>query len=57
VHLHLHDARNMALPSIYAALRVLDETHTLYLDITAGGIDGCPYCGNGRAPSRANDRA
>ena len=53
VHLHLHDARNMALPSIYAALRVLDETFTLYLDVTAGGIGGCPYCGNGRATGMA----
>ena len=53
VHLHLHDARGMALPSIYAALRVLDETFSLHLDVTAGGIGGCPYCGNGRATGMA----
>jgi hydroxymethylglutaryl-CoA lyase len=38
----------MALPTTYAALRVLDEGDDLYLDTTAGGIGGCPYCGNGR---------
>ncbi|MFF3573315.1 hypothetical protein [Nocardia jiangxiensis] len=53
VHLHLHNARGMALPSIYAALRTLDATHTLSLDTTAGGIGGCPYCGNGRATGMA----
>lgn len=52
-HLHLHDARGMALPSIYAALRALDERHTLVLDTTFGGIGGCPYCGNGRATGMA----
>ncbi|OZF01380.1 hypothetical protein [Rhodococcoides fascians] len=52
-HLHLHDARGMALPSIYAALRVLDHRHTLVLDTTFGGIGGCPYCGNGRATGMA----
>jgi hydroxymethylglutaryl-CoA lyase len=49
VYLHLHDARGLALPTTYAALRVLDDTNDLYLDTTAGGIGGCPYCGNGRA--------
>ena len=52
-HLHLHDARGMALPSIYAALRVLDERSTLVLDTAFGGIGGCPYCGNGRATGMA----
>lgn len=52
-HLHLHDARAMALPSIYAALRILDSRHTLFLDVTFGGIGGCPYCGNGRATGMA----
>lgn len=51
--LHLHDARGMALPSIYAALRVLDDRHVLHLDVTAGGVGGCPYCGNGRATGMA----
>jgi hydroxymethylglutaryl-CoA lyase len=53
VHLHLHDARGMALPSIYAALRALDDTFTVQLDVVAGGIGGCPYCGNGRATGMA----
>jgi hydroxymethylglutaryl-CoA lyase len=53
VHLHLHDARGMAVPSIYAALRALDESYTLHLDVVAGGIGGCPYCGNGRATGMA----
>jgi len=52
-YLHLHDARGMALPSIYAALRVLDDGCTLHLDSTAGGIGGCPYCGTGRATGMA----
>jgi hydroxymethylglutaryl-CoA lyase len=53
VHLHLHDARGMALPSIYAALRALDDTYMVQLDVVAGGIGGCPYCGNGRATGMA----
>lgn len=52
-HLHLHDARGMALPSMYAALRALDDRHDLVLDTTFGGIGGCPYCGNGRATGMA----
>jgi hydroxymethylglutaryl-CoA lyase len=52
-HLHLHNGRGMALPSIYAALRVLDERCVLQLESTAGGIGGCPYCGNGRATGMA----
>lgn len=47
--LHLHNARGMAIPSLYAALRVLDDRHTLDVDSCLGGIGGCPYCGNGRA--------
>lgn len=52
-HLHLHDARGMALPSIYAALRELDDSYTVSMDVAAGGIGGCPYCGNGRATGMA----
>lgn len=52
-HLHLHDARGMALVSFYAALKVLDERHTIVLDTTLGGIGGCPYCGNGRTTGMA----
>jgi hydroxymethylglutaryl-CoA lyase len=48
-HLHLHNARGMAVPSAYAALRVLSQSDTLHLDGTLGGIGGCPYCGTGRA--------
>ena len=51
--LHLHDARGFALPSIYAALRVLEPTDSLRIDTTIGGIGGCPYCGNGRATGMA----
>lgn len=53
VHLHLHNARGMALPSIYAAIRALDDTYTIQLDVVAGGVGGCPYCGNGRATGMA----
>ncbi|MBP7566824.1 MAG: hypothetical protein KA795_12525 [Burkholderiaceae bacterium] len=48
-HLHLHNARGMALLSAYQALQLLDERHTLILDTAVGGIGGCPYCGNGQA--------
>ena len=48
-YLHLHNARGMALPSAYAAMRVLTAKDTLVLDGTIGGIGGCPYCGTGRA--------
>lgn len=48
-HLHLHNARGMALLSIYEALKVLDATDTLLADTAVGGIGGCPYCGNGQA--------
>ncbi|MCL5025630.1 MAG: citramalate synthase [Chloroflexi bacterium] len=52
-HLHLHDARGLALTNIYAALRVLGPEDTLLLEGTIGGIGGCPYCGNGRAAGMA----
>ncbi|QEE60431.1 citramalate synthase [Salinibacterium sp. dk2585] len=48
-HLHLHDARGMAMLSAYAAMQQLDERHTLTVDTSIGGMGGCPYCGNGRA--------
>lgn len=48
-NLHLHNGRGMALPSTYAALKVLDSSDTLRLQSSVGGIAGCPYCGNGRA--------
>lgn len=48
-YLHLHNARGMALPSAYAAMRALTSDDTLVLDGTVGGIGGCPYCGTGRA--------
>ena len=51
--LHLHNARNMVLPSIYAALRVLEPKDRLDLEGSIGGIGGCPYCGNGRATGMA----
>jgi hydroxymethylglutaryl-CoA lyase len=53
IHLHLHDARGMALPMIYVALRNLDSSYTLALDGTLGGIGGGQYCGNGRASRMA----
>ena len=48
-HLHMHDARGMALPCLYAALRVLDASDTLLIDGTLGGLGGGQYCGNGMA--------
>ena len=48
-HLHLHDARGMALPSLYAALRTLEGGDTLLVDGTLGGLGGGQYCGNGIA--------
>jgi hydroxymethylglutaryl-CoA lyase len=47
--LHLHNARGMAIVSAYSAMETLDESDTLRLDGSIGGIGGCPYCGNGRA--------
>jgi hydroxymethylglutaryl-CoA lyase len=52
-HLHMHDARGMALPAIYAALRTLDAGDTLILDGTLGGIGGGQFSGNGRAAGMA----
>ena len=49
IRLHLHNGRNMAIASAYAAMRVLGPEDTLDLDGTIGGYGGCPYCGNGRA--------
>ncbi len=48
-HLHMHDARGMALPSLYAALRTLEPTDTMLVDGTLGGLGGGQYCGNGIA--------
>ncbi len=47
-NLHLHNARGMAMVSLYAAMRVLDETCTLTCDGTIAGFGGCPYCGMGQ---------
>jgi len=52
-HLHLHDGRGMAMACFYAALRVLDDACEMQIETTAGGIGGCPYCGNGRAAGMA----
>ena len=46
---HMHNARGMALPSIYAALRTLDKDDTAVIEGTLGGIGGGQYGGNGRA--------
>jgi hydroxymethylglutaryl-CoA lyase len=51
--LHLHNGRNMAIASAYAAMRTLGPEDTLDLDGTIGGMGGCPYCGNGRATGMA----
>ena len=51
--LHVHNGRGMAMPSIYAALRVLGPEDNLELDGSIGGFGGCPYCGNGRATGLA----
>jgi hydroxymethylglutaryl-CoA lyase len=48
-HLHLHNARGLAMLSMYEAIKCLDHRHTLIADTTIGGIGGCPYCGNGQA--------
>lgn len=52
-HLHMHNARAMALPSIYVALRTLSADDTVILDGTLGGMGGGQYCGNGRASGMA----
>ena len=51
--LHLHNGRNMAIASAYAAIRTLSSEDSLELDGTIGGYGGCPYCGNGRATGMA----
>ena len=48
-HLHFHNARSMAMLSMYEALKLLDSKDTLIADTAIGGIGGCPYCGNGQA--------
>jgi hydroxymethylglutaryl-CoA lyase len=48
-HLHMHDARAMSLPSIYAALRTLDASDSVILEGSLGGVAGGQYCGNGVA--------
>jgi hydroxymethylglutaryl-CoA lyase len=48
-HLHMHDARGMALPCLYQALRTLDESDTVLVDGALGGLGGGQYCGNGIA--------
>ena len=53
IRLHLHNGRNMAIASAYAAMRILGPDDTLELDGTIGGFGGCPYCGNGRATGMA----
>ncbi len=53
IRLHLHNGRNMAIASAYAAMRVLGSDDTLEIDGTIGGFGGCPYCGNGRATGMA----
>jgi hydroxymethylglutaryl-CoA lyase len=47
-NLHFHDSRGLGLASTYEAIRILDDRHSVHFDTTAGGIGGCPYCGNGR---------
>ena len=51
--LHLHNGRNMAIASGYAAIKMLGPEDTVDLDGTIGGYGGCPYCGNGRATGMA----
>jgi len=53
IRLHLHNGRNMAIASAYAAMKVLGPDDTLEIDGTIGGFGGCPYCGNGRATGMA----
>jgi hydroxymethylglutaryl-CoA lyase len=52
-HFHLHNARGMALPCIYAALRTLGPGDTVFLEGTLGGIGGGQFSGNGRAAGMA----
>ena len=48
-HIHMHNARGLAIASAYAAIDALESLHTLYLETALGGIGGCPNCGTGRA--------
>ncbi len=50
-HFHMHNARGMALPALYAALRSLDANDTALIEGTLGGIGGGQFGGNGRASS------
>ncbi len=50
-HFHMHNARGMALPSLYAALRSLDANDTALIEGTLGGIGGGQFGGNGQASS------
>ncbi|MCZ6788929.1 MAG: citramalate synthase [Chloroflexi bacterium] len=50
---HLHNARGMAIASMYAAITTLGPEDELNLDGTIGGFGGCPYCGNGRVTGMA----
>jgi hydroxymethylglutaryl-CoA lyase len=50
---HLHNSRGMAIPSMYAAIRMLGPDDTLKVEGTIGGMGGCPYCGNGQATGMA----
>lgn len=52
-HQHLHNTRGLALASTYASIAALDDTCGVTFDTTAGGIGGCPYCGNGRLTGMA----
>ncbi|QRX81597.1 hypothetical protein [Glaciimonas sp. PAMC28666] len=52
-HLHMHNARGMALPAIYSALRTLDQDDTVIIEGTLGGIGGGQFGGNGRASGMA----
>ena len=48
-HFHMHNARGMAIPALYAALRTLDANDTALIEGTLGGIGGGQFGGNGRA--------
>ena len=48
-HFHMHNARGMAMPALYAALRTLDRDDTALIEGTLGGIGGGQFGGNGRA--------
>ena len=45
----MHNARGMAIPSLYAALRTLGKDDTALIEGTLGGIGGGQFGGNGRA--------